>query len=278
MSGSNRSAGSPKGAQNRSRDADAGPDRTAGARSANPRRPPWLFVLIAGVVVILLLGVALTRDGGGGEDGSAAASKSPPVTTGQKADVAPPERGPVTGVERRKSGDPLAIGRTDAPVVMVEYGDFRCPFCGKFARETQPRLIDRYVKSGILRIEWRDFAIFGKQSDTAAYAARAAARQGRFWQFHDATYATASGTGHPDLPTSALLAAAKEAGVPDLARLKTDMASASLRSEVDADRDEALRIGASSTPAFVVNGTPVLGAQPLEAFEDLIDRARGSAR
>lgn len=230
----------------------------------------------AAVVVLLLLAVAVTRGDGGEKRAEPAAAAG--ATRQTSAAAAAPVRGPVTGIERREDGDPLAVGRRDAPVVMVEYGDFRCPFCGKFARETQPELVKRYVDTGILRIEWRDFAIFGKQSDTAAYAARAAARQNRFWQFHEVLHAQASGTGHPDLPNSRLIAAARDAGVPDIQRFEKDMSSTKVQDEVDADRDEALRIGASSTPAFVVNGTPVLGAQPIEAFVSLIDQARGSAR
>lgn len=68
---------------------------------------------------------------------------------------------------RRGVGDPLAVGRADAPVVMVEYADFKCGYCGKFARDSEPALIKKYVEDGTLRIEWRNFPIFGNQSEAA---------------------------------------------------------------------------------------------------------------
>lgn len=69
---------------------------------------------------------------------------------------------------RRDSGDALAVGRADAPVVMIEYSDFQCPFCGRFARETEPELNRSHVDRGVLRIEWRNFPVFGEESEQAA--------------------------------------------------------------------------------------------------------------
>jgi hypothetical protein len=96
---------------------------------------------------------------------------------------------PLLQVIRRDAGDPLALGDVDAPVVMVNYSEFQCPFCGKFARDTEPELIEQYVEDGTLRIEWRDFPYLGPESTRAAPAGRAAAAQGRFWDFHDALFA-----------------------------------------------------------------------------------------
>ncbi len=64
---------------------------------------------------------------------------------------------------RRDGGDALAVGKVDAPVVMIEYSDFQCPFCGRFARETEPALLRSYVDKGVLRIEWRNFPVFGAE-------------------------------------------------------------------------------------------------------------------
>ncbi|MEO7195724.1 MAG: thioredoxin domain-containing protein [Pseudonocardiaceae bacterium] len=85
----------------------------------------------------------------------------------------------------RIAGDPLAMGSPTAPVVIVEWGDFQCPFCGAFARDTEPALLTQYVDAGKVRLEWRDFAYLGPES----VAARAAGRQGKFWAYHDALYA-----------------------------------------------------------------------------------------
>lgn len=232
-----------------------------------PRR--WLAPLAALAVVAALAAVALTR---GGEERTPAAGG--PAATGTTADE--PRYGPIMGIERRHPDDPLALGRPDAPVVMVEYADYRCPFCSKFAVDTQPELVERYVEHGVLRIEWRDFPIFGAQSEAAARAGRAAARQERFWEFHRLVAEAAPDSGHPALPQERLVAFARRAGVPDIARFRRDMASAEIARDVAADRDEALSLGVTSTPAFVVNGFPLLGAQPQEEFAALIERARGA--
>ncbi|MGW6462084.1 DsbA family protein, partial [Streptomyces sp. NPDC055078] len=171
--------------------------------------------------------------------------------------------------------DPLAVGRADAPVVMVEYADFKCGFCGKFARDTEPELIEKYVDKGVLRIEWRNFPIFGQESEDSARAAWAAGQQGRFWQFHTAAYA--EGAKEKGFSKSRLKTLARDAGVPDLARFARDLDSAAASAAVKKDRDEAYGLGATSTPSFLINGRPIAGAQPKEIFTEAIEAAAGSA-
>ncbi|MFD5249969.1 DsbA family protein [Amycolatopsis sp. NPDC058340] len=186
---------------------------------------------------------------------------------------AKPPLGPLGDLARRTPGDPLAVGRADAPVTMVIFSDYRCPFCAKFSRDTEPTLRAKYVDTGKLRMEWRDFPIFGDQSVQAASAARAAGRQGKFWEFNRALYAAAPDKGHPDLPPDRLLAFAREAGVPDLERFQQDTKSPALLQEVQNDLNEGSSLGVTSTPAFSVNGHPMLGAQPVELFEQRIEQS-----
>src|SRR5699024_4476302 len=72
---------------------------------------------------------------------------------------------------RHEPNDPLANGDPDAPVTLVNYSDFRCPFCAKFATDIQPKL-QKYIDNGTMRVEWHDLPIFGEQSVRAAVAAR----------------------------------------------------------------------------------------------------------
>ncbi|MCQ3971414.1 DsbA family protein, partial [Klebsiella pneumoniae] len=88
-----------------------------------------------------------------------------------------------------RGAGPLSLGEDDAPVVMVMYSEFQCPFCGKFARDTEPELVERFVDEGILRIEWRDLPYLGEESLTAVAAGRAAADQDAFWPFAARLYA-----------------------------------------------------------------------------------------
>ncbi|URM90783.1 DsbA family protein [Streptomyces sp. MRC013] len=177
---------------------------------------------------------------------------------------------------RREPGDALAVGRADAPVVLVQYADFRCGYCGKFARDTEPELVEKYVEKGVLRIEWRNFPVLGEESEGAARAAWAAGRQGRFWEFHRAAYA--EGAGEKGFGEDRLVALAREAGVPDLARFTRDLGGAEARRAVKRDQEEGYALGATSTPTFLVNGRPIMGAQPLETFTAAIDAAAGAGR
>ncbi len=77
------------------------------------------------------------------------------------------------------------LGDEDAPVTMVEFSDYQCPFCAKFLFETESRLREELVKDGKLKIYWRDFAFEGEKSVNAALAARCADDQGKFWEYHD---------------------------------------------------------------------------------------------
>ncbi|MFJ6696910.1 DsbA family protein [Streptomyces sp. NPDC091272] len=176
---------------------------------------------------------------------------------------------------RRTEGDPLAQGRADAPVVLVEYADFKCGYCGKFARDTEPELVKKYVDNGTLRIEWRNFPIFGDESEAVARTSWAAGQQGVFWPFHQAAYAKdakAKGYGKDRLTEIA-----REAGVKDLARFAADSDSAGARAAVRKDQEEAYGLGATSTPSFLVNGEPIAGAQPDEVFEQAVERAARAA-
>ena len=178
---------------------------------------------------------------------------------------------------RRTPGDPFAIGRVDAPVVMVSYSDFQCPFCSKFARDTEPGLITTYVDAGVLRIEWRDFPYLGEESVTAAVAGRAAARQGKFWAFHDAMFARQQPANSGRLTPAFLASVAVTAGL-DGAQLTRDMHDPALKDAAEQDFAEGQNAGMTGTPAFLVNGEPVIGAQPAAVFERVIDQAAAAAR
>lgn len=170
-----------------------------------------------------------------------------------------------------------ALGRPDAPVTMVEYADYQCPFCGKFARDTKPQLIERYVRTGKLRFEWRDFPYMGPQSLDTAVAARAAGRQGRYWDFHDAVFALELRPFSGELSRARLLAISRRLGL-DIDRFERDLGDPALADAVRADFQEGQSFGVTGTPTFVVNGRVVVGAQPLEVFEEVIETALTEAR
>ncbi|WP_370588878.1 DsbA family protein [Pseudonocardia sp. C8] len=228
------------------------------------------IVAVLVVVAVALIGYLVT--GGPGSDPAEDTEAAPAAPSGASAEV-----GPLGDIARRQEGDPLALGRADAPVVMTIFSDYRCPFCAKFSRETEQQLIDEYVDDGRLRLEWRDYPIFGPESTVAAHAGRAAALQGMFWEYNRALYADTPERAKPDLPEDKLIAYAEQIGVPDMARFRADMDSPEVAGAVDRDLDEGSALGVPSTPSFVVNGYPIMGAQPVERFRAQIDRALAAA-
>ncbi|GLF98177.1 DsbA family protein [Streptomyces yaizuensis] len=172
---------------------------------------------------------------------------------------------------RREAGDPLAIGSPDAPVVMNDYLDFRCGSCTTFAREIEPVLVEKYVNSGQLRIEWRNVPLLGEDSARAARAAWAAGQQGRFRQFR--ALALAEGTETGALSESSLRKMAAKAGVPDPDRFSKDLHGRMADAAIVRDQAEAEEIGITSLPFLLINGQPVKGSLSLAAVTQAIEKA-----
>jgi dsbA-like thioredoxin domain-containing protein len=158
----------------------------------------------------------------------------------------------------RDPNDPRAKGDVNAPVVMVIYSDFACPFCTKFAQEVEPRL-DDLIENGTLRIEWRDLAQVTQTSPLAAQAGIAAGKQGKFWEFHDAVYGAADPQGHPEYTEDSLVDFAEKAGVPDLERFRADMTDAATVKAVTDANQHAYSLGIKGTPFSFVNDAYIGG-------------------
>lgn len=136
----------------------------------------------------------------------------------------------------------------------------------------EPKLYEKYVENGTLRIEWRDFPYLGKESVDAAVAARAAQAQGRFWEYHDLLYANqTSGFSEENLR-----ALAEEADL-DMGRFERDYENGSLAELVQKDFEQGQRMGVNGTPTFLINDRVLVGLQPVGVFEKAIEDARREA-
>lgn len=174
-------------------------------------------------------------------------------------------------IERRDESDPLALGQVDAPVTIVMFSDFQCSFCALWTHETLP-VINDYVDAGDVRIEWRDLAIFGDDSRRAAYAGYAAGLQGKYVEFSALMF---DGGNIPDasqLSDAGLEQAADEIGL-DVAQFNEDRQDQQVIDEVEKGFEEGEENGVFSTPSFLINGDPIVGAQPTETFREKIDEA-----
>lgn len=167
------------------------------------------------------------------------------------------------------SGD-FVLGDEKAPVTIIEYSDFQCPFCGKFFKEVESALREKYIKTGKAKFIYRDFAFLGQESLWAAVAARCAGEQNKFWEYHDYLYSNQKGENQNAFSKDNLK---KFASVFSLDRGKFD---ACLDSDkyIEVIREETKRggeAGVSGTPATFINGTLYAGALPVTTFTQIID-------
>lgn len=223
--------------------------------TASSRRTPLIAGLVTAIVVLAGVIVFLMTQ-------KPAEQPFPPssgtYTTIPEADQIP----------TRDADDPKAMGEVDAPVVLVMWTDYGCHFCKVFLDETLPGL-QQYVDDGYLRIEAREFPIFGDPSVQTASAAIAAGRQDAYWEYHNWLFANQATFQDGGVTASWLESGASELGL-DLEQFRTDMADPTIYDQLNTEGQQALMTGATGTPAFLINGIAIGGAQPLAAFEDVI--------
>lgn len=161
-------------------------------------------------------------------------------------------------------------GDAAARVTIVEYSDFNCGFCRRFHDQTFQQLVDTYVKTGQARISYKHYPFLTPSSAWKAEAAECAAEQNRFWEYHAMLFATEIDGQNESEVKRALTAAAVQLGLsePDFTRCLSD---GEARRRVEADAAEGQQLGVTGTPSFLINGRPLVGAQPFEAFKKMID-------
>jgi protein-disulfide isomerase len=164
-----------------------------------------------------------------------------------------------------------AIGPANAPVTIVEFSDFECPYCKAWFDQTWPQLQAAY--SGKIRLVYRDFPLYGAHPDAeaAAEAASCAGEQGQYWQYHDKLF------GGNSLNNDTYLAYANDLKL-DMTKFQDCMTNHRFQKSVQANYQFGTTLGISGTPTFFVNGIPMVGAQPFSVFKQIIDRELASTK
>lgn len=160
-------------------------------------------------------------------------------------------------------GEGPTLGKTNAPVTVVEFSDFQCSFCRKFWAETLPKLKETYIQKGQARFIYRHFAILGKHSVQAAQASECAAGQGKFWPYHDRLF---QNQGALAFTAAKLKRYARELGLKE-PTFNQCLGSGKYEDKIEGETAVAAFLGARGTPAFFVNGRLLAGAQPFEVFQ-----------
>ncbi len=216
-----------------------------------------LFWKITTVVLIAVLAVMAFKNNSTGTtggavvpDAGAVANPTPSVPIDMKALL----------------DDDTVRGDKNAPVTIIEWSDYQCPFCQRFYAETEPSIEEQYIKTGKVKFIYRDFPLpFHENAQKAAEAAECAGEQGKYWEMHDLLFAqgVAGGvTGFKQYAQKLSL---------DTAKFNTCLDSGAMAAETQKDMNDGSAVGIQGTPGFIINGKLVSGAQPFSVFKQVID-------
>jgi len=179
---------------------------------------------------------------------------------------------PPSKIEVSVDDDPVK-GSKNAPVTIVEFSDFQCPFCARFFEQTLPQIEENYIKTGKVKFVYRDFPLsFHQYAQKAAEAAECADEQEKFWEYHDVLFQKQSEW------SSTGVAKFKEYATTlglNTSKFNECLDSGKYSDEVQKDFKDGSSYGVSGTPTFYVNGIEVVGAQPYTAFQQIIDQELG---
>ncbi len=191
---------------------------------------------------------------------TAAPTAGPPAAAAKAAEAAPAvvaPRGSTNVMESPRKGP------ADAKVTIMEISDFQCPFCSKVG-PTLKQIAEAYPKD--VAVVWKNNPLsFHAQATPAALAAMAAGKQGKFWEMHDKVFAN-----QQSLNDESFKKWAGELGL-DAAKFDADRADPKLKAQILNEQSAAVALGQGGTPAFLINGKALSGAQPFEAFKTEID-------
>lgn len=221
----------------------------AEAESARKRRYALIAVAVALAVIVAGALIWTNRD----------SSDLPTLSVAQASAL---EGIPAQG---RVLGDP------NAPLHLVEYGDYQCPACAVFSDQVFPELLSGYIATGKVSFEFRDLAFLGDDSVTAAQAAACSIEQDGFWLYHDTIYANHYGENLGNLSKSRLLQMAELSGL-DRDQIASCLDDGATAQEVQAMHQEATSLGVNSTPSFVLDGE-LIQWQGWDAMKQALDAA-----
>ena len=217
---------------------------------------------ISAILAIMVIFLLWFNPGLGVKQGTAN-NAQPTVAAAQNV---PTQAQPAARLDKVDEGSNPPLGKKGAPVTIVEFGDYQCPFCQRAFQQTFPQIKKDYVDTGKARYVFVNFPLsFHPNAEPAAEASECANEQGKFWEYHDKLYenqATLGNDLYPKLANDLKL---------DAAKFKQCLDSGKYKQQVQKDLDYGQSVGVSGTPSFFINGMRIVGAQPYEAFKQAID-------
>lgn len=220
---------------------------------------PWFYVSVIAVIIVILLVYKIMVPT------SAVTGKV--VYNNPNNNIAVPSE----NVEKVSVSidDDAMLGNKNAQVTIIEFSDYECPFCARFYLNTLPQLKREYIDTGKVKLIYRDFPLsFHQNAQKAAEAAEAAKELGgnkAYWKMHDKIFENQQA-----ISEQGLVKYAKEIGLNET-KFKEILTLSKYRNEVLQDFADGQEAGVQGTPTFFINGKPLAGVQPFEAFKQIIE-------
>ena len=174
-----------------------------------------------------------------------------------------------------QNGSPV-LGDINAPITLIEFGDYQCHFCNVYYHNTEQKIFQNYVMTGKINVIFKDYTIIGQDSINAAHSAHCASEQGKFWEYHHTLYENWSGENNGWASNENLIKFAQqlELNMDEFTQCNIDGRYSEIISKSNTD---AQTLGITGTPAFYVISTNnqqvqiISGAQPYETFEKIFN-------
>lgn len=167
-------------------------------------------------------------------------------------------------------GDDPMLGNPEAPITMTVFGDFQCHFCRNFELQIKPQIIEKYVKSGKVKIIARDFPFLDDNSTLAAEAADCALEQNKYWEFSDALHSGQETREILSITPAVLKEIAEKLKI-ETSKFDKCLDSNQYFDEINKDFEDGKILGITGTPTIFINKEIIKGAQPFSEFEKIID-------
>ena len=233
-------------------------------KSEQPAKPKNssgdMFWKVTTVALVVVLAVFAFK-GNFGSNNAVGNAVAPSLGLGNPSPSVP------TDMKALADDDPF-MGKEDAPVTIVEFSDYECPFCARFYQQTLPSLEEEYIKTGKVKLVYRDFPLsFHPQAEPAAIAANCAGEQGKYFEYHDKIFISGGAAGKSSADYKKW---AQELSL-DVAEWEACTKDPAQRQEIQKDMADGAAVGVQGTPGFIINGKLVSGAQPFSIFKQVID-------
>jgi protein-disulfide isomerase len=250
-------------------------ERAQAAAAQRRRRLLTLGGVVAAAAVVVVVAIVVSSGGGGNEasDRPAAVQNASGAIPGQKESSEM-----LAGIPQ----EGIYLGKADAPVRLVEFADLQCPICREYTLQSLPQLVQDYVRTGKVRMEFRNLSFLGDDSVTAGQAASAAAKQNKLWNFADVLYYN-QGEENTGYVTQQFIDRVNKAAGVDSAEADAFAKSAAAREPLGAANTLANQYGVDSTPTILVGKrggtlkTVEAAATDVGAYKSAIDALLGQA-